>query len=203
MNRWFLDSTLLGRYPADVIADVSGLTDMSFVHDGDMDRVSTPLDFLGINYYTRHVVAGRGNPTARRHRGRAASTCSSSTGACRSRRWTGRSTRPGSLEVLQRVHRDYPPIPLYVTENGAAFADEIALDGTVPDPDRVRYFDEHLRACHQAISAGVPLRGLLRVVADGQLRMGAWAIRSASAWSTSTTLRNGGSSNRAPRGTRQ
>ena len=96
---------------------------------------------------------------ARRRRGRAASTSSSSNGGLPVTAMDWEIDAPGLLETLQRVHRDYPPVPLYVTENGAAFADEIALDGTVPDPDRVRYFDEHLRACHQAISAGVPLRG--------------------------------------------
>ncbi len=171
MNRWFLDSALLGRYPADVIEDVSALTDMSFVQDGDMDRISTPLDFLGINYYTRHVVTA-GEPDG------APSPWPGSEHVQFVKRGLPVTAMdweidaPGLLETLQRVHRDYPPVPLYVTENGAAFADEIALDGTVPDPDRVRYFDEHLRACHEAIAAGVPLARLLRLVAHGQLRVG-------------------------------
>ncbi|HWB35189.1 MAG TPA: family 1 glycosylhydrolase, partial [Rugosimonospora sp.] len=50
-------------------------------------------------------------------------------------------------------------LPLYITENGAAFDDEIGPDGQVHDPDRVDYFDQHLRACHEAIAKGVPLRG--------------------------------------------
>src|SRR5262249_45954185 len=48
---------------------------------------------------------------------------------------------------------------LYVTENGAAFRDEIGPDGGVHDPARVAYLDAHLRACHEAIAAGAPLRG--------------------------------------------
>ena len=66
---------------------------------------------------------------------------------------------PGLAEVLQRVSREYPAVPLYITENGAAFHDEVAADGTVNDADRRAYFEAHLRACHEAIDAGVPLRG--------------------------------------------
>jgi beta-glucosidase len=57
------------------------------------------------------------------------------------------------------VHADYGPIPLYVTENGAAFPDAPAADGSVPDPARVDYLDRHVRAARQAIDDGVDLRG--------------------------------------------
>ena len=57
------------------------------------------------------------------------------------------------------MRREYPALPLYVTENGAAFDDVGRPDGTVDDPDRVDYLDAHLRACHEAIADGVPLRG--------------------------------------------
>jgi beta-glucosidase len=65
---------------------------------------------------------------------------------------------PGLVETLRRVHDDYPDIPLYITENGAAFDDQV-VDGKVDDPDRIAYFDQHLRACRAAIDAGVPLKG--------------------------------------------
>ena len=55
--------------------------------------------------------------------------------------------------------RDYPGVPLYVTENGAAFADEKSHDGEVHDPVRVDYLDAHFRAAHRAIADGVDLRG--------------------------------------------
>ena len=63
------------------------------------------------------------------------------------------------LEVLRRVHDDYGPVPLAVTENGAAFVDEVDADGRVRDADRVRYLEAHVRACGRAIEAGVPRRG--------------------------------------------
>ena len=64
----------------------------------------------------------------------------------------------GLYDILTRVARDYPGVPLYVTENGAAFADE-KVDGEVHDPDRVAYLDAHFRAAHRAIGDGVDLRG--------------------------------------------
>jgi len=65
----------------------------------------------------------------------------------------------GLYDVLGRVQRDYGPLPLYVTENGAAYADEVAADGTVPDPLRMEYLDSHFRTAHRAIADGIDLRG--------------------------------------------
>jgi beta-glucosidase len=64
----------------------------------------------------------------------------------------------GLEEVLRRVHQQAGDLPLYITENGAAFPDEIS-DGAVHDADRTAYLGAHLTACHRAIEAGVPLRG--------------------------------------------
>jgi beta-glucosidase len=162
MNRWFLDATLLGRYPADVVDDLRGVSDLGFVRDGDAKTIAAPMDFLGINYYTRHVV---GAPA---HGGPEAPIVSTWPGS-ENVRFVKRGLpvtamnweidAPGLLETLRRVRRDYPEIPLYVTENGAAFDDAIDPDGRVDDPERIRYLDEHLHACHQAIASGVPLRG--------------------------------------------
>jgi beta-glucosidase len=66
----------------------------------------------------------------------------------------------GLSELLVRVSREYPDIPLYITENGAAFDDHL-VDGEVIDHERQAYLDGHLRAAHEAISAGVDLRGYL------------------------------------------
>ena len=66
---------------------------------------------------------------------------------------------PGLTETLCRLSREYRPVPLYVTENGAAYHDELSADGAVEDPDRVAFLDGHLRACLDALAAGVPLRG--------------------------------------------
>ena len=74
---------------------------------------------------------------------------------------------------------DYPGVPLYVTENGAAFPDE-PVDGEVDDPDRIAYCDAHLRACPTAIGAGVPLRGYF-----------AWSLMDNFEWAWGYTKRFG------------
>jgi beta-glucosidase len=168
-NRIFLDPILRGSYPEDVVADLAKVTDFSHVRDGDLAVVSTPMDFLGINYYSRHVVATP-DPQAQPVDGKPAYWRKAS---C----WPGSehvefSNRglpvtamgweidaPGLVETLVRVNKEYTDLPLYVTENGAAFDDEVGPDGQVDDAARVDYFDQHLRACHEAIGQGVPLRG--------------------------------------------
>ncbi|MBX6355510.1 MAG: beta-glucosidase [Micromonosporaceae bacterium] len=164
-NRFFLDPVLLGRYPADVVEDLRKVSDFGHVREGDLATVSTPLSMLGINYYSRYVVAapdGRDEPSEywRRpsdwpgsehvrfvHRGLPVTAMN----------WE--IDPPGLVEVLCRVATEYPRLPLYITENGAAFADEPGPDGTVDDPDRVAYLAEHVAACQRAIRMGVPLRG--------------------------------------------
>jgi beta-glucosidase len=164
-NRLFLDPVLLGRYPADVLEDLAGVTSFEHVRDGDLGVINTPLDALGVNYYTRHVVTGEGFG-GDGHGGDGAASP-----------WPGSSHvgfvdgdlpitamgweihAAGLTKVLTRVARDYPAVPLYVTENGAAFLDEPDADGLVRDGDRIAFLDGHLRACRAAIDAGVPLHG--------------------------------------------
>ncbi|GFJ77654.1 beta-glucosidase [Phytohabitans houttuyneae] len=162
-NRVFLDPVLRGQYPADLIEDVREVTDFGHVREGDLAIISTPLSVLGINYYSRYVVgAPDGESTGPYWR------APSNWPGSESVRFGSRGLpvtdmnweidAPGLVEVLERVHREYPAIPIYITENGSAFVDKV-VDGQVDDPERVAYFDAHLRACSDAIEAGVPLRG--------------------------------------------
>ncbi len=162
-NRLFLDALLRGRYPDDVLADVEPY-DLG-VRDGDLDAIGESVDMLGVNYYNRFIVTGSDG---------AAPAITSP--FAQASPWPGsehvgfvQAGRPvtamgweidasGLAEVLTRVAEEYPPVPLYVTENGAAF-DDVVADGEVDDPDRVAYIDAHLRACHEVLRAGVPLRG--------------------------------------------
>jgi beta-glucosidase len=162
-NRIFLDPILRGAYPADVVRDLEPMTDFGHVRSGDLAVIATPVSALGVNYYSRYVVAGPdGEPTE--PYGRAASSWPGSEHV----RFVGRGLpttemgweidAPGLTEILLRVHADYPGVPIVVTENGAAFPDQ-AVDGEVDDPQRVAYLDAHLRACADAAAAGVPLKG--------------------------------------------
>jgi len=166
-NRFFLDPLLRGRYPADAVDDLRPVTGFDHVHDGDLATIATPLDLLGVNYYSRHVVAGPAGPAGPPAGAARPASCWPGSEHVR---FTSRGLPvtamgweidPAGLgETLLRLHREYPAVALYLTENGAAFDDTPAPDGEeVPDPDRVGYLDAHLRACHGAIAAGVPLRG--------------------------------------------
>ncbi|WP_155372312.1 GH1 family beta-glucosidase [Catellatospora vulcania] len=164
-NRIFLDPVFRGEYPADLLADTAELTDWSFVRDGDLATINQPLDMLGVNYYTRQVVAGPSDDGAPQSHWRAPSAWP---GSGQVRFLTrelpvtemGWEVDPdGLVDLLKSTHENYGPIPMYITENGAAYDDQVAPDGSVPDPDRVAYLDAHLKACHEAMASGVPLRG--------------------------------------------
>ena len=141
--RWYMDPLFKGSYPEDVWTHLG--EDVPEVLPGDLAAIHVPLDFLGLNYYTRNVVDANGVVDAAK--------CGTEHTAM------GWEIRPASLrELLLRLHRDYALPPFYIMENGAAFDDEI-VDGEVPDVRRVRYLETHLAAVADAVAAGVPVRG--------------------------------------------
>jgi beta-glucosidase len=148
-NRLFLDPLFHGRYP-NSLEEV--LTDPSVARDGDLETVSTPLDFLGLNYYVRETIAADPTEPARSWR-RVAPT-----GDLTSK---GDGIAPDGLtKVLLRLQREYAPsLPIYITESGAPYNDYIDPEGRVNDPERIDYLAEHFRAAKVAIDAGVDLRG--------------------------------------------
>jgi beta-glucosidase len=157
-NRLFLDPILRGSYPPDVQSDLAGVTDFGHVRAGDLDTISTPIAMLGVNYYNgRTVMAPAPNTAPDPAFPGTRFVQIPHTGPSTSMAWE--IDAPGLVTTLQRVASEYPPIPIYITENGAAFVDEVGPDGRVHDPDRVAYYDAHLRAAHEAIASGVPLQG--------------------------------------------
>ena len=150
-NRIFLDPLFRGRYPGDVLMDLGGVTDGAWLKAGDLEVISTPIDFLGVNYYTRHTVSASAYPGTNSTEFRAQG---------RERTANGWEVDPAGLtEVLLRVREDYTDLPIYVTENGSAWDDHVSEEGHVHDDGRTRYLADHLEACADAIAAGVPLRG--------------------------------------------
>jgi len=145
LNRWFLDP-LFGRgYPKDMLE----LYRPYFDRGGELDRFEGTLDFLGVNYYARRIVrAGSGPLRADRVDPEGAE-----------RTAIGWEVHPASFgELLMRLHRDYAPRDIYITENGAAY-DDLVIDDRVDDPARVAFLARHFDAAATAIAAGVPLRG--------------------------------------------
>ena len=150
-NRIFLDPLLRGSYPEDVVADLAAVTSFDHVQDGDLKTIAAPLDFLGVNYYSPPIVRGGQPPKPSAYPG--SETVGSVDGG-RPRTDIGWEVDPKGLqELLLRLGRDHPGVPLYVTENGAAY------DEPVHDAARISYLDGHLRACASAIERGVALRG--------------------------------------------
>ena len=155
-NKLFNDPVLLGRYP-----DLSALGpegDASFVEDGDLKIISTPLDGLGINYYNPTVV-GYGDPAENLglpfvfHAIEGVPTTA-----------FGWPVVPSGLtELLVGLRAEYGAAlpPIYITENGCSTNDTVGEDGRVHDGARIDFLDRHLRAVHDAIEAGVDVRGYL------------------------------------------
>ncbi|MFI6515906.1 GH1 family beta-glucosidase [Spirillospora sp. NPDC050679] len=165
-NRVFTGPMLGGGYPADLLADTAAVTDWAFVRDGDEQTIAAPLDVLGVNYYSPTLVRDDGPPAAAHGHAEGAATpfvgCedvvfAEQPGPYTEMGWPIDAT--GLTEMLLRLHRDHPGVPLMITENGAAFADEVAPDGGVHDEARVAYLRDHLAAAAEAVAAGADLRG--------------------------------------------
>lgn len=131
-SRLYLDPLFRGSYPADVVEDLARRNAVLPIEDGDLEAISTPIDVLGVNYYTGWLISHldeNGSPV-------------DSDGALVARD-IGRGRPVTAMgweivpecftELLVRLSRDYPGTPIVITENGAAFPDEVAADGSVPD----------------------------------------------------------------------
>jgi beta-glucosidase len=160
-NRLFLDPVLAGRYPADVLADLAPIAGTAHIEDGDEKRIGVPLDVLGINYYSRHVVrAGRPGAEFEPSTAWVGATDVEKLRTGKPRTEMGWEIDPGGLyDILVRISTEYDAPPLYVTENGAAYTDVVTPEGRVHDQARVDYLDGHFRAAARAIADGVDLRG--------------------------------------------
>jgi beta-glucosidase len=155
LNRWFLDPIYGRGYPQDMLTFYGD--DAPEVEPGDMEIIAAPTDFLGVNYYSNRFA-----------RSVSASTDGFGVGSLKPEELVeagyevtemGWPVMPDGLrELLLRLHKEYQPRAIYVTENGAAFDDKVE-DGAVHDPRRVDYLREHFDAARRAISDGVPLRG--------------------------------------------
>ena len=147
-NRWFLDPIFKGAYPEDMVEAWRDL--LPEIQDGDLETISVPIDFLGVNNYTSPLVAadtdgGRSRIVQR---------------ADVDRTDMGWEVVPEGLrDLLLRLARDYAPKGIYVTENGAAYPDVRGHDGSVGDPERQSYFEGYIGAAAEAAASGVPLKG--------------------------------------------
>lgn len=140
---WIMDPLLKATYPD--VRDQLG-SRAPIVEPGDLSLISQQLDYLGVNYYFRCVMSARN--------GRVLSI----PGAAYTD--MGWEIHPAGIrQLLTRLHSDYKLPPVFITENGAAFKDEISADGRVHDTQRIRYISDHLLEVRAAIAAGVNVQG--------------------------------------------
>ena len=150
-NKLFLDPVYLGDYSPIVRTTLNKFGLEALIHDGDMEIISAPTDFAGINHYQR-VIAWEENGNGFLNLGeQPAEPASTSFG------W---SVIPNSLfNVLVRIAKDFTSLPIYITESGASFDDYIDPNGDVIDLERVSYFSQYLSEAGRAILEGVNLKG--------------------------------------------
>jgi beta-glucosidase len=176
MNEQYLDPALLGSYPPE-LKEIFGDAWPDWPAD-DFKLIRQPLDFIGINYYTRSVT-------------KAATSYPLDTGVVRQPLGTYTETGwevfpQGLADTLLWVKQRYGDIPMYITENGAAFFDPPVAEqtpsgvGRVRDPLRIDYLHKHLRAVHDAIAQGCDIRGYM-----------AWSLLDNLEWSLGYSKRFG------------
>jgi beta-glucosidase len=170
LNRLFLDPVFKASYPEDIVALLGPF--FPEIRPDDLQCMAVPLDFLGINYYTRTVMRHDPNfpiiEASEVH----------SEGNEYSQMW---EIYPDALyELLARVHAEYRPKRIMITENGIPVPDGIDFDGRVRDERRIRYLRNHLIRVHRAISEGIPVDGYF-----------VWSILDNFEWAFGYTMRFG------------
>ena len=151
MNRQYLDPVFLGKYPEE-LREIFGEAWPTWP-EADLDLIRQPLDFLGVNYYTRNVTRANAQSwPLRAEMVRQAQATYTETG------WE--VFPQGLTDTLLWVKNRYGNPPVFVTENGAAFFDPAAPEqGRIDDPLRVEYLREHIAAVRSAIAQGADVRG--------------------------------------------
>ncbi|MEU9674313.1 GH1 family beta-glucosidase [Streptomyces parvus] len=149
INRWWLDPILGRGHPQDMVEEYGVELPL---RPGDLETIAAPLDWLGLNYYFRQIVAADPDGPAPRAK-------QVSVPGARLTHMDWEVHAEGLKQLLLRLTEEYGVQRIYVTENGSAYEDVVAADGSVHDPERVRYLEEHLAACARAVAEGAPLAG--------------------------------------------
>lgn len=145
LNQWYMKPIMDGQYP-DIISQLPK-DNLPDIHPGDMELISQPIDYLGINFYTRQVY--KAHPTD-------IYEPIAPTGPLTDMGW---EIYPQSFtDLLVSLNKTYTLPPIYITENGAAMPDTYN-NGEVNDLDRLSYYNTHLNAVHNAIEQGVTIHG--------------------------------------------
>lgn len=151
LNRWYADPLFLGSYPEDIMELYLRAFGAPSISIEDMGIISTPIDFLGVNYYSRAVV--KADPEAQPLELSHVRTNRPVTAM-------GWEVYPeGLYDLLLRIEQDYDPPAVFITENGAAYDDQVSSGGLVDDRERMEYIRAHLIQLHRAMQDGVEVEG--------------------------------------------
>ncbi|TXH36580.1 MAG: beta-glucosidase [Rhodospirillaceae bacterium] len=168
-NRANLDPLLLGQYPGDLAKAFAPL-----IKEDDLAVIQQPVDFLGLNYYSRAHVVDDPNSVLDRANFGPLSTGMETTAM-------GWPVEPdGLLEILTDLKNHYGNPPVYVMENGACYIDPKPRNGLVDDPQRISFLHRHLLAAQQAVAQGCRLKGFF-----------AWSLLDNFEWAEGTRRRFG------------
>ncbi|GAB1420821.1 GH1 family beta-glucosidase [Anaerolineales bacterium] len=149
-NDWFLEPVFRGNYPADFLKVVESQGFLKNVTISDIAKAAVPMDFLGINYYTRSIV--RDDPSS--------PLFDIAFGRDDHAQHTAMDWEvypDGLLHTLLYVYNAYYPASISITENGCAYPDPAPVNGIVEDPLRTDYYRQHIDAVEKAIELGVPV----------------------------------------------
>ena len=144
-RRWYTDPLFKARYPQEIWDELG--TDAPHVLEGDLEHIATPIDFLGVNYYTRQVAFANRQFDVK-----------TSGLALTEMDWE--IYPKGLTDLLLLLHKEYKLPKVYITENGGAFKDPVT-QGHIHDADRTDYLQTHIAAVGKAIAAGVPVHGYM------------------------------------------
>ncbi len=148
LNHFFLDALFFGTYPKDILEQYPEM--YSIIQGDDMQHISIPLDFIGVNYYTRALVHGN-------ERGDRLEPEVVAFPNMHSTMW---EFYPQGLgEIIEWVWERYHPREIMITENGTALDDDLSDSFEVIDDRRIEYFQAHLHELHRLITHSIPVSG--------------------------------------------
>ena len=149
-NRWFSDAIFLGQYPEIALEILGKYLPPEFKED--LKIISTPIDWLGMNYYTRSIIKD--------HKSNDGINYKCIRGDLKKTDMDWEFYPQGLRYFIERIHYEYnKKIPIYITENGMANKDFLDKKNEITDEDRIEYFDLHLKEVLECIHKGIPVKG--------------------------------------------
>jgi beta-glucosidase len=157
-NTWFLTTALKGRYPKAFVG-ATPFEAMNF-RPGDEDRMRAPLDWIGVNYYNRHIISADGGQHGTSpdpsYYGLGFNQPMGTEGPLTENGWE--VWPQGMYDIVMQLHREFG-LPMEITENGCAYSDSPDIHGRVPDVRRIEFIRGHLAALQRVIADGANVRG--------------------------------------------